>query len=47
MLRIIDWLSYPMINQLTRLCMVANAKSGSLMVQGLEKHGAVTKIYRH
>ena len=42
-----DWLSYPNVNQLTRPYMLANAKSGSLMAQGWEKHGAVTKIYRH
>ena len=42
-----DWLSYPMINKLTRLCMVANAKDNHLMIQGWEEYGAATELYRH
>lgn len=40
-----NWLSFPMLNELTRLCMIANAKDGSLMIQGFEKDGPVTNIF--
>ena len=40
-----NWLPYPITNKLTRLCMLANAKNSRLMVQGWEKHGAVTEVF--
>ena len=40
-----DWLIEPILNKETRLCVVANAASGSLMVQGWEADGAATQVF--
>lgn len=39
------WLRSPILNPLTRLCIVADAKTGSLKVQGFEGLPAVTEIF--
>jgi hypothetical protein len=39
-------LPYPIISKYTRLCLVADAKDGTLMVQGWEKFGPVTEVTR-
>lgn len=41
-----SWLTPPIINYKTRLCMIANAKTGQLMLQGWEKDGPVTKVLK-
>ena len=40
-----DWLTYPVLNEDTRLAMVANPGSGDLRVQGFEADGAATAIF--
>lgn len=40
-----SWLRAPMLNRCTRLCMVADAKAGSLTVQGFEGVTAVTEVF--
>lgn len=42
-----SWLQYPIINPLTRLCMIANAKTGYLALQGFEEKGPVTQLFRN
>lgn len=39
------WLTAPIINPLTRLCMIADAASGEMTVQGWEAHGPVTQPF--
>jgi hypothetical protein len=38
-----DWLEPPILQRDTRLAVMANPKTGRLLVQGLEKTGAVTQ----
>lgn len=40
-----SWLRTPMLNQFTRLCMVADASSGRLTVQGYEGITAATELF--
>jgi len=40
-----SWLTPPILNPYTRLCMVADAASGKLMVQGYEGVTAITEIF--
>jgi hypothetical protein len=40
-----DWLRAPMINKDTRVCVIADAKSSRLMVQGFEGMTKVTEIF--
>jgi hypothetical protein len=39
------WLRPPILNPDTRLAVAANAASGELLVQGFERHGAVTSVF--
>ena len=38
-------IAYPVINPLTRLCMLANAKNSMLIVQGWERDGPKTQVF--
>jgi hypothetical protein len=40
----LDWLRSPILVPDTRLAVMANPRSGRLLVQGWEKTGAVTEI---
>jgi len=41
-----DWVTYPILNETTRIAVVANALEGKLLVRGYEKHGPVTRDYQ-
>ncbi len=41
-----DWVREPILNETTRLAVVANALEGKLLVRGYEKQGQVTHDYR-
>ena len=40
-----DWLTFPILNEDTRLAMSANPRTGELRVQGFETDGAATAIF--
>lgn len=40
-----SWLSPPVLNETTRLAVIANAARGTLMVQGFETVGAATRVF--
>ena len=40
-----SWLAPPILNQTTRVAMIANAAQGSLMVQGFEADGPATAVF--
>jgi len=40
-----DWLTFPVLNEDTRLAMSANPRAGELRVQGFEADGAATEIF--
>ncbi|MED6311915.1 MAG: hypothetical protein VX624_18735, partial [Pseudomonadota bacterium] len=39
------WLTFPVLNEDTRLAMSANPRAGELQVQGFEADGAATEIF--
>ena len=40
-----DWLTFPILNEDTRLAMSANPRTGELRVQGFETDGAATTVF--
>ena len=40
----LDWLKEPILNEMTRLVMIADASSGRFMAQGFETHGPATRV---
>lgn len=40
-----DWVRYPILNETTRLAVIANARTGKLMVRGYERDGRVTQDF--
>jgi hypothetical protein len=41
-----DWVAPPILNETTRVAVVANALEGKLMVRGYERDGVVTRDFR-
>ncbi len=41
-----DWVTYPILNETTRVAVVANALEGKLLVRGYERDGVVTQDFR-
>ena len=41
-----DWVTDPILNETTRIAVVANAMEGKLVVRGYEKDGPVTRDYQ-
>ena len=43
----LSWVQSPILNETTRLAVVANAKRGMLIVQGWEAEGPATQIFQY
>ena len=41
-----DWVAHPVLNETTRLAVIANAAENRLIVRGFEKDGPATDVYR-
>ena len=41
-----DWLTYPIINEDTRLVMYANPNTGNLCLQGYEAGNPATQVFK-
>jgi len=41
-----DWVAPPILNETTRIAVVANALEGKLLVRGYERNGVVTQDFQ-